>query len=67
MVACLILKYAASVALAAVASLNFRPSPGALGLYKWPATSRLTEAHNDEAGHDKDPVDIVRNDGSIRG
>ena len=65
MIARLVFKYATSVALTATASLIFRLSSGSLGLHKWPATGGFAEAHNDEAGHDKDPVDIVRNDGPV--
>lgn len=38
-----------------------------LGLHEGVAASGLVEAHNDEAGHDKDPVDVVGDDRAVGG
>lgn len=38
---------------------------GGLGLHERPVALGLLESHDDEAGHDEDPVDVVGEDRAV--
>lgn len=48
----------------AITPLPFRPR---LGLHQWPVASLFLVPQQDETGNDRDPIHIVRYDGSISG